>query len=186
MEDNSIVQLFLERNEAAISATEKSHGKRCRRIAENILGNREDAEECVNEAYMKLWESIPPHSPEILGAFLGKIVRCTAINMLKSRNAEKRGNGNLPLVFDELEDCIPDMSRVEDALEGKEIAAAINSFLRQCPDENRRIFVLRYWYCCELPEIAKRLGIRKNTVSVILNRTRKKLREYLEKEGYSI
>lgn len=184
MDDSEIVQLFRDRNEIALSFTEKKHGKRCRTVAENILKNREDAEDCVNEAYLKLWELIPPHDPEALGAFLCKIVRYTAINVLKARTAGKRGSGTAALAFEELEECIPDKSSVERTYEGKEMLSAVNSFLRQIPVENRRMFVLRYWYCCELPEIAERFGVRKNTVSVILNRTRGRLKKYLEEEGF--
>lgn len=186
MDDNEIVQLFRDRNEAALSAMEKKHGRRCRTVAENILNNREDAEECVNEAYMKLWELIPPHCPEALGAFLCRIVRNTAINVLKAKNTEKRGKGTAAVAFEELEECIPDKSSVEHIYENKELLAAVNRFLRQTSIESRRIFVLRYWYCCDLSEIAERFGTRKNTVSVILNRTRKRLRKYLEEEGYEL
>lgn len=186
MDDSDIVRLFLDRNETALSVTEKKHGKRCMTVANNILKNREDAEDCVNDSYLKLWELIPPHCPQILGTFLCRIVRNTAINMLKAKNAGKRGSGIAEVVFEELEECIPDKGSVERTYESKELLAAVNSFLRQIPIENRRIFVLRYWYCCELSEIAERFGTRKNTVSVILNRTRGRLRKYLEEEGYDL
>lgn len=186
MDDNEIVQLFLDRNERALFVTEKKHGRRCITVAENILNNREDAEEIVNEAYLKLWEMIPPHRPEVLGTFLCRIVRNTAINVLKAKTAGKRGGGTAAVAFEELEECIPDKSSVEHIYESKELLAAVNGFLRQTSIESRRIFVLRYWYCCELSEIAERFGTRKNTVSVILNRTRKRLREYLEQEGYEL
>lgn len=186
MEDSEIVQLFWDRKEAALSAVEKKHGKRCIAVAENILNSREDAEDCVNESYLKLWNLIPPNRPQVLGSFLCKIVRYTAITMLRARNTHKRGGGKISLVFEELEECIPDRGSVEGAYESKEIISRVNYFLRQIPEESRRIFVLRYWYCCELSEIAGRFGMRKNTVSVILNRTRKRLREYLEKEGYEL
>lgn len=186
MDDNEIVQLFWDRNEAALSVTEKKHGRRCITVAENILNNREDAEEIVNEAYFKLWELIPPHRPEALGTFLCRIVRNTAINVLKAKTAEKRGKGTAAAAFEELEECIPDKYNVEHIYENKELLAAVNRFLRQSSIESRRIFVLRYWYCCELSEIAERFGTRKNTVSVILNRTRKRLKKYLEEEGYQV
>lgn len=186
MDDSEIVRLFWDRNESAVSAAAKKHGKRCRSIAENILHNREDAEDCVNEAYLKIWNLIPPNSPQVLGAFMSKIVKYTAIDMLKTRHADKRENGDIPLAFEELEDCISDKSDIESAYERQELIDKINDFLRTIPIENRRVFILRYWYCCELSEIAKRFGTRKNTISVMLNRTRKKLREYLEKEGYEL
>lgn len=184
MDDSNIVQLFWDRNEAALSATEKKHGKRCRTVAENILNNREDAEECVNDAYLKLWELIPPNRPQVLGTFLCKLVRYTAIDMLRAKHRSKRGSGKIAVAFDELEECIPDKYSVENTYESKEIISEIEEFLKTIPIENRRIFILRYWYCCDLSEIAERFGTRKNTVSVILNRTRKRLREYLERKGF--
>lgn len=186
MDDSKIVQLFWDRNETALSATEKKHGNRCRSVAENILGSRVDAEDCVNDSYLKLWEQIPPNRPRLLGAYLCRIVRNTAIDMLKGKLADKRGNGKSALVFDELEEIIPDKSTVERTYESKELLARIEDFLKLEPVRERRIFILRYWYGCGVSEIAKRYGARKNTVSVILNRTRKKLKEYLEKEGYDI
>lgn len=186
MDDSEIVQLFWNRNETALSATELKHGNRCRKVAENILGSRTDAEDCVNDSYLKLWELIPPNRPRVLGTFLCRLVRNTAIDMLKSRLADKRGGGKTALVFDELEEIIPEKSSVEDTYEGKALLAKIEDFLKLEPARERRIFILRYWYGCRLSEIAKRYGARKNTISVILNRTRKRLREHLEREGYEI
>lgn len=186
MDDNEIVKLFEDRNESAISETEKKHGKRCRTIARNILNRAEDAEDCVNDAYLKLWNMIPPERPGFLGAFLSRIVKYTAIDMLKAYNAQKRGGGEIMIAMEELEDCVSDETDVERTFENKEIIEKINMFLRQIPTESRRMFILRYWYCCELSEIAERFGMRKNTVSVTLNRTRKKLGEYLRREGYDL
>lgn len=186
MDDSEIVQLFWDRNETALSATERKHGNRCRKIAENILASRQDAEDCVNDAYLKLWELIPPNRPQILGTYLCRLVRNTAIDMLKGKYADKRGNGKSALVFDELAEMIPDQSSVEDTYEGKALLESIEEFLKQEPVRERRIFILRYWYGCRVSEIAKRFGARKNTVSVILNRTREKLKKHLEKEGYDL
>lgn len=185
MDDNQIVQLFWERNEQAITETDKKHGKRCRIIAENILNNREDASDCVNDSYFKLWNLIPPERPSFFGAFLSSVVKHTAIDFLKAKTAVKRGGGEMPLVIEELEDVVSDNSNVERNFENKEIIGKINDFLESLPLKNRRMFVLRYWYCCEIPEIASRLGMRKNTVSVTLNRIRKQLREYLKKGATS-
>ena len=186
MDDNEIVRLFWERDEAALEETEKKHGKRCRIIAVNILNNREDAGDCLNDSYFKVWNLIPSERPNFFGAFISSIVKHTAIDMLKAKLAGKRGGGDLTLIIDELEEVIPDNSNIERTFENKEIIEKINEFLEELPSESRRIFVLRYWYCCEIPEIAERFGIRKNTVSVILNRTRKRLRDYLKKRGYEI
>ncbi len=186
MNDNEIVQLFWERNEAALTETDKKHGKRCLIIAENILNNREDAADCVNDSYFKVWNLIPPKRPNFFGAFLSSVVKHTAIDFLKAKTAGKRGGGEMTLVLDELEDVISDNSSIERNFENKEVIGKINDFLKELPEKNRRMFVLRYWYCCDIPEIASRLETRKNTVSVILNRTRKQLREYLKKGGYEL
>lgn len=186
MDDNEIVQLFWERNESALTETDRKHGKRCRIIAENILNNCEDAADCVNDCYFKVWNLIPPERPNFFGAFLSSIVKHTAIDFLKAKTAEKRGGGEMPLVIDELEEVLSDNSCVERNYENKEIIGKINDFLKELPSKDRRMFVLRYWYCCDIPQIASRLGTRKNTVSVILHRTRKSLREYLKKGGYEL
>lgn len=186
MDDSEIVGLFWDRNETALSATERKHGNRCRKVAENILGSRQDAEDCVNDAYLKLWELIPPNRPKVLGTYLCKLVRNTAIDMLKGKYADKRGRGRAALVFDELAEMIPDKSSVEDTYEGKALLESIEEFLKLEPVRERRIFILRYWYGCRVSEIAKHFGARKNTISVILNRTRERLKKHLEKEGYDL
>lgn len=186
MNDSDIVRLFWERNETALAAAEKKFGERCRFVAANILGSRTDAEDCVNDAYLKLWELIPPNRPKVLGSFLCRLVRNTAVDMLRTRLTDKRGKGKAALVFEELEEIIPDNSSVEAAYENKALLASIESFLNQEPARERRIFILRYWYGCKVSEIAKRYGARRNTVSVILSRTRQRLKEHLEKEGYDL
>jgi len=186
MEDDEIIRLFFERDETALSETERKHGKRCRIIAENILNNREDAADCLNDAYFKIWNLIPPERPEFLGAFVSSIVKYTAIDMLKAKCAGKRGGGEMTRTIEELEDVVSDNSDIERTYENREIIEKINDFLEGLPFENRKMFVLRYWYCCEISEIADRFGIRKNTVSVMLNRTRNRLRKYLEKEGFEL
>ncbi len=186
MNDIEIVQLFWERNEAALTETDRKHGRRCRTIAESILNNSEDAADCVNDSYFKVWNLIPPERPTFFGAFLSSIVKHTAIDFLKEKTAVKRGGGEIPLVIEELEDVISDSSDIERNFENREIIGKINDFLDSLPSKSRRMFVLRYWYCCNIPEIAGHLGMRKNTVSVTLNRLRKQLREYLKKGGYEL
>lgn len=186
MNDSDIVRLFLERDETALAAVERKFGERCRFVAANILGSRTDAEDCVNDAYLKLWELIPPNRPKVLGSYLCRLVRNTAVDMLRTRLADKRGRGTAAVVFEELAEIIPDKNDVENTYESKALLASIEDFLNQEPARERRIFILRYWYGCAVSEIAKRYGARKNTVSVILSRTRKRLREHLEKEGYEI
>lgn len=186
MNDSDIVRLFWERNEAALAAAEKKFGERCRFLAANILGSRTDAEDCVNDAYLKLWELIPPNRPKVLGAFLCRLVRNTAVDMLRTRLADKRGHGSSAEVFEELAEIIPDKTNVENTYESKALLASVENFLNQEPARERRIFILRYWYGCAVSEIAKRYGARRNTVSVILSRTRQRLKEHLEKEGYEL
>lgn len=184
MDDNDIIELFNERNEAALSELSQKHGTFFLRLAEKILLNYEDSKSCVNDAYLKTWESIPPAKPNVLRAFVGRIVKCVAVSMLRRSGAEKRGGGEFTLVLDELEECVSDGSSVEAEFESKALIEAINKFLLTCSEFNRRAFVLRYWYCESVSEIAGELGAPENNVSVSLYRTRLKLKEHLEKEGY--
>ena len=186
MDDSEIIRLFQARDEQAISATGEKFGAYCTAIARNILGNEEDAADCVNTVYLKVWESIPPAAPPNLAAFIGKLTKNHALNLLKSQNRAKRGSGAVDLVYEELAEVLPDNAEVESELLRKELLAAINKFLARCSQTNRKAFVMRYWYCYDIPYIAKYLGITENNASVTLSRTRKKLKEYLRKEGFDI
>lgn len=183
MESNKIIQLFFDRDEAAIAAVSEKYGAYCSTIALNILTSREDSEECVNDAFLKAWELIPPNRPERLSAFLGKLTRNLAINRLKYRSAEKRGSCQTDVILDELSEVIPSDSSVELEQERKELMTEINRFLKKLPLQKRNIFICRYWYCDSVKEIAASNGLSENNVSVILNRTRKKLKQHLEKKG---
>lgn len=186
MEDAQIVQLYLDRDEQAIPATADKYGNYCRSIAGNILGNPEDAEECVNDTYLHTWNAIPPHRPERLSTFLGKIVRNLAFNRYKRATADKRGGGELPAVLDELAGCVSGREDVERHYEYKEIVAVINDFLGTLPAEKRNIFVCRYWYTDSLSAIAARYGRSHAAVSMTLNRLRIQLRDYLIERGYQL
>lgn len=187
MDDSEIIALFFARDEKAISASSEKFGAYCKTIARNILKNEEEADECVNAVYLKAWESIPPKKPPVLSSFFGKLTKNHALNLLKSSGRIKRGGkGAADLVFEELEECISDRFSVESELERKELIKAINKFLFKCSDTNRKAFVLRYWYCTDISYIAGYLGISENNAAVILSRTRKKLKEYLIKEGFSV
>lgn len=187
MDDSEIIELFLARDEKALSASSEKFGTYCKTIARNILKNEEEADECVNAVYLKAWESIPPKKPPVLASFFGKLTKHHALNLLKGSERQKRGGkGTTDLVFDELEECISDKFSVEGELERKELIEAINRFLFKCSDTNRKVFVLRYWYCADISYIANYFGISENNAMVILSRTRKKLKEYLIKEGFSI
>lgn len=186
MDDNTIVVLFFERDEAALSELSGKYGGYFSSIAERIVCNREDALSCVNDAYLRAWNTIPPARPNALKAFVGKLVKCAAVSMLRADNAKKRGGGEFAVVLDEISDCVSESGSVEDELEKKELINAINDYLKKCREFDRRAFVLRYWHCESVSEIARRLGSSESKVSVSLFRTRGKLREFLEKEGYAL
>ena len=186
MNDARIVQLYFDRDEQAISLTAEKYGKYCTSIAKNILGNHEDAEECVNDTYLNTWNAIPPKRPEILSTFLGKIVRNLAFNKYNHNTADKRGGGELPAVLDELSDCVSGIDDVGQAYEYKELLAAINDFLSTLPAGKRNIFICRYWYTDSISDIAARFDMTCSAVSMTLNRLRTKLHNYLIERGYEI
>ena len=180
MEDSKIIQLFWERDEAAVSAVSEKYGRYCAAVARNMIGNEQLAEECVNDTLMGLWEAIPPNRPKHLLAFVIKITRNNAINTVKEIRAQKRGGGEMNLVLDELHDIASDYS-VERIAEQHEVMALINKFLGRLSDRKRMVFVLRYWHCCSVAEISQTVGMSEANVYNVLKRVRKKLLEYLEK-----
>ena len=181
MEDNAIIEMFTQRNESAIAETDKKYGRYCHRIAFNILYSNEDADECVNDTYLKTWNAIPPHKPTVFSAFLAKITRSTAIDRYLHDRAKKR-NSYAELALDELGECIPDVD--SDDITGELILKnAINSFLSALPSKTRIIFMRRYWYGDKISDIAQNLNITAHKASVRLFRLRQKLQELLKKEG---
>ena len=168
MEDSAIIDLYWAREERALSETDTKYGGYCRSIAHNILRNREDTEECVSDTWLHAWNAMPPQRP---------FDRC------RRQNAEKRGGGALPLALDELSECVPAPSRVEHTLEERELAEAIDRFLRTLPERECSMFLRRYWYVDSVQSIAARYAIKENTAKSILFRTREKLRRYLAGEG---
>lgn len=186
LEDNKIVQLYWERNQDAIPATAEKYGAYCASIARNILGNYEDAEECVNDTYMSAWNSIPPHKPSVLSTFLGKITRNLSITRHRTLHAQKRGKGQTHLVLNELTDCVSGRDDPESAYSRQELIEAINDFLRSLPAEKRSIFLCRYWYFDSISEIAYRFNKSDNAVSVTLNRLRSQLRHCLTERGFDL
>ena len=183
MDDKEIIRLFFDRDQRAITALSEKYGAYCRTIALNILGSIEDSEECVNDAFLKAWELIPPNDPQLLSAFLGKLTRNIAISRRRYLTAEKRGKGSTDVILDELAEVVPSDSSVELEQERKELTEEINRFLKKLPPKKRNIFISRYWYCNSVKDIAARNGISESNTSVILNRTRKKLKQHLEKKG---
>ena len=169
MNDEALLALFFRRDERALSETAEAHGKACRAIANNLLGSAEDAEECWNDALFRAWNAIPPERPLHLRAYLAKLTRAAAIDRLRERNAAKRGGGAYALILDELAQCVPGGEDPADTAQTKALGEAVSRFLR--------------FYGDAPGEIARRLGMRANSVAVSLRRTRQKLRAALKKEG---
>lgn len=185
MDDQKIVDLYWERSETAISETQKKYGKYCYTIAYAILYSNEDAEECVNDTYLRAWGAIPPAKPNRLSTFLGKITRNLALDRLDKNNAQKR-SGTVELALDELSECIPDADSTVDLIDEIALGDAINSFLAELPLKTRQMFVRRYWYLSPIKSIARDIGMSESAVKVSLMRTREAFRLHLEKEGINI
>ena len=183
MEDNNIIDLYWERSEEAIAQTDIKYGKYCRYISFNVLKNKEDCEECVNDTYLKAWDLIPPTRPQILSAFLGKITRNLSLDRYRHRSAQKRGGGQVGYVIEELKECIPSNSTTENVVEEIVLVETLNKFLTGLDEERRKIFVRRYWYMSSVREIADDYEFTVSKVKMSLMRTRNELREVLEKEG---
>ncbi|MCQ2425255.1 MAG: sigma-70 family RNA polymerase sigma factor [Lachnospiraceae bacterium] len=178
--------MYFNRNESAIGETAKKYGKYCLTISENILRNREDAEESVNDAYMQTWNSIPPVKPSNLRAFLGKIVRNLSLNRLKAQRTKKRGSGEYDLAFEELEEVITSPQSVEELVEEISCRDFINKWLSTLTPEQRMVFVGRYWYFDSVSEISDKMNYSVSKTKMLLLRLRGELKEYLENEGIHI
>lgn len=186
MDDRAIVDLYWRRDETAIAATQTKYSPYCYRIAANILADSQDAEECVNDTWLRAWNAMPPHRPVHLPGFLGKITRSLAVDTVRSHSARKRGGGTYLMALEELTDCVPAVPGAERAAEDRELAEILDRFLRTLPERDCNVFLRRYWYVESLETIARRYGLRENTVKTCLFRTRNKLRSYLEKEGVPV
>lgn len=186
MEDTQIIELYQRRSEKAIAESDKKYGAYCFTVANNILANKEDSGECVNDTWLHTWNIIPPQCPDRLKMFFAKITRNLSVDRLKRRNAQKRGAGELELALDELEECVPGSSFVENVLDEKLLTECIENFLREIPQRDRQLFLRRYFFTESVSSIASRFKISENVVSVSLHRTRGKLKKYLEKEGFDL
>ena len=184
MDDKQIIELYWQRSENAITETDRKYGAYCNTVAYNILQNKEDAEECVNDTWLGAWDAIPPNRPSILRAFLAKITRNLSVNRLEKKLAEKRGGGAEFVVLDELEECIGAQTDIEDIVEAKELESMIRRFVRNLPERDGNLFVRRYFFSDSVASIAERYQFSENHVMVILSRTRKKLKKELIKEGF--
>ena len=184
MEDSKIIELFFARDEEAIRQTDMNYGKRLFVLADNILRSKEDAEESVSDTYLKAWERIPPTKPVHFFGYLAKLCRHFALGRLDWNMAAKR-KAEVVSLTQEMENCVPD-SRREAELVGKELGRILNAFLHSLSQENRMVFLRRYWYVDTVAEIAVRYGISESAVMTRLHRTRRKLQSYLEKEGIQV
>lgn len=185
MEDNKIIKLFFDRSEDAVKEAERKYRALFLHIAKNILGSTADADECVNDALLGLWHSIPPEKPDCLRAYACKIVRNLAVKKYHYNTAQKR-NSFYDCALDELAECIPSAETTESEYAAKELGEMLNRFLASLDSENRMFFIRRYWYADPVKAIAEKTGVKEHTISVKLSRTRQKLRKFLEKEGFYI
>ena len=182
--DIRIIELFTSRSKEAVSALSKKYEKLCKSISYNILRNREDAEECVNDTYLKVWDSIPPAKPDNLMAYVCRIARNISLDKLRYNLRSKR-NGSTDALLSELSECIPSTDNVEESADDT-LKNAITDFLDGLSDRDRNIFVRRYFFCDDVKSISKRLGITETNVTTILNRTRNNLKKYLSDNGIAV
>ena len=183
MEDNKIIDLYWERSEIAISETAKKYSRYCHSISFNILHNKEDAEECVNDTYLNAWNAIPPKRPNCLATFLGKITRNLSLDKFKKYSAERRGHGQMEIALSELDEVLPSTTSVEQAIDEKELMKLLNEFLGGLPKQKRIMFVQRYWYLMPIKTMAEQLSISESQVKSALFRIRNELKSYFEREG---
>lgn len=180
MEDSKIVDLYWQRSELAIPETERKYGSYCHKIALNICGSREDAEECVNDTWLRAWNRMPDERPGILSAFLGTITRNFAIDRYRLYSCKKRGGGETELALDELGECVPSQLDVEKTLEEHELEETVRKFVLSLNETERNVFLSRYWYLASIAEISQRLHCSESRTKSMLFRLRKKLSVWLE------
>ncbi len=183
MDDSQIIDLYFQRSETAIVETDAKYGGYCYKIAYSILASREDSEESVNDTYLSAWKAMPPRRPAVLSTFLGRLTRNISIDRWRTISAKKRGNGEMALALDELGDCVSGEKSVEDKLILKEVIRCLNDFLKALPEEERTVFLCRYWYVNSMEEIGEKTGFSVSKVKSMLRRTRQKLAKHMEKEG---
>ena len=186
MEDFEIVELYWDRNEDAIYYTDQKYNRYCNSIAYNILFNAEDSRECVNDTWLKAWDSMPPNRPENLATYLGKITRNLALNLYEKLTAMKRGGKQLDVPLEELSEVIGEESNVSKYIDQKVLSDCINRFLKTLDKDTRKAFVRRSWYLDSVKDVARMFSLKENNVKVMLFRTREKLREFLIREGYEL
>ena len=183
MEDRKIVDLYWQRDENAIPETAAKFGGYCRTIAYNILSDAEDAEEGLNDTWLRAWNTMPTNRPSRLAPYLGKLSRWISLTRLREKTSLKRGGGETELVLDELTEAVDSGADVEKAVELKELNAALRRFLKNLGETERQVFLARYWFIASIAEIAEKFGFSESKVTSMLHRTRKKLLAYLKEEG---
>lgn len=183
MQDERIIDLLWARKEIALQYVMAQYARYAHAISYRILCNHEDASECVNQTWLALWNSIPPHRPQVLSAFIGKLARRISFKAYRAQTAARRGGGQIPEALDELAECIPHPSDVESEMDRQALICLLNDFLSRLPADSRHVFVLRYWHLYPLSQICRQCGYSESKVKSMLFRTRQKLREELQKEG---
>lgn len=186
MTDEEVIALYWERSERALAETQRKYGRYCLRVAANVLGSREDAEECLNDALYAAWNAIPPERPDSLSAYLARITRNHALTRLKARRRQKRGGGEAEVLLSELDDCIPTSDFADKLIDSRHIGAVISEFLREQTEVNAAVFTERYFYCKTIAEISRESGFTKSKITAILFRMREKLRLALYEKGADI
>lgn len=184
MDDQQILDLYFARDQQAIAETEHAYGPYCRKVAGTILDDDRDTEETVSDTWMHTWNSIPPKRPSYFKFFLAKLTRNLALSRWRSQTAQKRGGSQVTLALEELESCVSGGTDPESYVNRKELEQAITCFLKQRSQRERTLFLGRYFYLHSVRELAERYGLKENHVLQILSRTRKRLRTFLEQEGY--
>lgn len=185
MDDRKIINLFFERSEKAIVELSNKYGSVCRKVSMNVLNNHRDVEECVNDAYLGVWNTIPPEKPNPLLAFVCRIVRNISINRYKKNTSQKR-KGNYDLCLEELQNCITTQGSIEEDLEETELSSYIDEFLDSLTQINRMLFVRRFWFMDSYEDIAKASGLKEGAIRTRLSRIKADLKKYLEKKGVII
>lgn len=186
MDDRQIITMYFARDEIALAQTQQKYGEYVMSIAHNILDNVQDAQECLNDTLLKLWNLIPPENPKDLKAYIAKIVRNMAMDRYRGRTRQKRGSGQVSVALSEIEEIFPASNDVLSEVERRAFVAFPNQFLKTQPERERNVFILRYFYMDSVSEIAKTYKLKESHVLVILSRTRQKLKKAMEKEGYAI
>ena len=184
MDDKQIIDMFFRRDEQAIRECMETYGAYCRSIAAGILSDPADAEETVADTWLAAWDSIPPTRPQNLRLYLARLTRNRSIDIWRKGQTQTRGGGQIPQVLEELSECVGPQSDPEQQLNAKELSNAVTAFLKTEPTMRRSVFLRRYFYLEDLPDIARRYQLRESNVRMMLCRTRQKLRKFLIQEGY--